>query len=371
MTAEDRVKAVAEFGFTERQSRFLVTVMLHSGVCLLRQYTAFAGIVDGQKTRKFFHKLVSCRYATAYPCRHNRGSVYHVHHKPLYRAIGETDSRHRRPMPAARVVDALTLLDAVLASPELVWLAAEEEKQVHLSSLAGIGADKLPHLTVGDGVAKAVRLFPDKVPIGIDLSGRWVVVYLLTNDRRDDFYWFLHRHAALFSALPAWTLRIVFPPPFDRLEERYRDDFRYALGTRSSNRANLVKDLRWYFKQRRAHELEGTPIQDEESYYEFKECLRATHFQVLYRRWLTEGEGAFDVVSSQAAADAIERGSGRVECHVLPFSYRHLSPLVGVARPRSKGAEKGEDTPTRPRPPFECSTVTVSASAEHVNHAAI
>ena len=29
-----------EFGFTERQARFLVTVMLHSGVRLLRQYTA-------------------------------------------------------------------------------------------------------------------------------------------------------------------------------------------------------------------------------------------------------------------------------------------------------------------------------------------
>lgn len=39
----DRVEGVAAFGFTQRQARFLVTVMLHSGVCLLRQYTAFAG----------------------------------------------------------------------------------------------------------------------------------------------------------------------------------------------------------------------------------------------------------------------------------------------------------------------------------------
>lgn len=65
MTAEARVKAVVKFGFTERQARFLVTVMLHSGVCLLRQYTAFAGIVHGQKTRKFFAKLVRRGYATA------------------------------------------------------------------------------------------------------------------------------------------------------------------------------------------------------------------------------------------------------------------------------------------------------------------
>ena len=38
MTFAERVTAVGAFGFTERQSRFLVTVMLHAGVCLGRQY---------------------------------------------------------------------------------------------------------------------------------------------------------------------------------------------------------------------------------------------------------------------------------------------------------------------------------------------
>ena len=89
MTAEDRVRAVAEFGFTARQARFLVMVMRHAGVCLLRQYSTFAGVVHGQKTRAFFQKLVSRRYASAYSCRHNRGRLYHVHHYGLYSAIGE------------------------------------------------------------------------------------------------------------------------------------------------------------------------------------------------------------------------------------------------------------------------------------------
>ena len=40
----DRTQAIAAFGFTERQARFLVTVMLHSGVFVERQYCAFAGI---------------------------------------------------------------------------------------------------------------------------------------------------------------------------------------------------------------------------------------------------------------------------------------------------------------------------------------
>src|SRR5206468_11114264 len=127
MESQDRIAAVVKLGFTERQARFLVLVMRHSGVCLLRQYTAFAGIVHGQKTRKFFAKLVSRRFATAYACRHNRGRVYHVQHKALYRAIGETDSRHRRPLSPDRVIHGLAMLDAVLATPTIEYLATADE----------------------------------------------------------------------------------------------------------------------------------------------------------------------------------------------------------------------------------------------------
>jgi hypothetical protein len=44
------VENIAAFGFTERQARFLLQVLLHSGVFLERQYCHFAGIVHGQKS---------------------------------------------------------------------------------------------------------------------------------------------------------------------------------------------------------------------------------------------------------------------------------------------------------------------------------
>ena len=62
MTFDERVHAVEQEGFTERQARFLTTVMLHAGVCVPRQYARFCGIVYGAKTRKFFDKLVRLRY---------------------------------------------------------------------------------------------------------------------------------------------------------------------------------------------------------------------------------------------------------------------------------------------------------------------
>lgn len=44
MTFQERTQAVARMGFTDRQARFFVTVMQHSGVCVPRQYARFARI---------------------------------------------------------------------------------------------------------------------------------------------------------------------------------------------------------------------------------------------------------------------------------------------------------------------------------------
>ena len=82
MTTSERVQAIADYGFTERQARFLVLVMRHSGLCIKRQYGTFAGIArGGQKCNAFFDRLVSRRYAIASDCVHNRARLYHVHHK--------------------------------------------------------------------------------------------------------------------------------------------------------------------------------------------------------------------------------------------------------------------------------------------------
>jgi hypothetical protein len=57
VTTAERVRAVAQEGFTDRQAGFLVTVMLHSGVCIGRQYCVYARIVRGQKVYDFFASL--------------------------------------------------------------------------------------------------------------------------------------------------------------------------------------------------------------------------------------------------------------------------------------------------------------------------
>ncbi len=134
MTFDERVREVAEFGFSERQGGFLVNVMLHSGVFVRRQYCAWAGVTHGEKVHQFIKRLDSRRMATPQRCGHGRGRLYHLHFKPLYDAIGERDNRLRRPAQLGRAVERLMLLDAVLADRSVTWLATEREKVSHFVS---------------------------------------------------------------------------------------------------------------------------------------------------------------------------------------------------------------------------------------------
>ena len=110
------VQAVAGFGFTEREARFLVHVMVYAGVFLERQYCAFAGIAHGQKTHDFLRKLIDRGYVTVItPGALHRGRLVHLQYQPLYEAIGEANNRNRRPASLGRMIERVMILDAVLA----------------------------------------------------------------------------------------------------------------------------------------------------------------------------------------------------------------------------------------------------------------
>ena len=64
MTDAERIDAVAKLGFTPRQAGFLVTVAMHAGVCLSRQYATYSGLVWGHVVREFFTALVKRRMSS-------------------------------------------------------------------------------------------------------------------------------------------------------------------------------------------------------------------------------------------------------------------------------------------------------------------
>jgi hypothetical protein len=342
LTHEDRVQAVVEFGFSERQARFLVTVMRHAGVCVPRQYATSAGVANGgEKTNAFFDKLVNRQYAVACNCRHNRARLFHVRHKPLYRAIGEAESRFRRAVPARRAVERLMLLDAVLTSPDSTWLTSEKEKAAYVAGLtAPVPTEQALDATVDVNPRRTVGVFRSAFPMGLDPSGRAVLLYLVTAPWTDEFRTFLQDQAASLRVVPSWTLRLVFPRPLDRAYGAYQTVVREELET-PLHRAT-IGELKWYFEHRQLAISQGVHAQTQAFLDRAAQVFNTSRFTLLYRRWLKQGDAAFEAVSSPVFAEALAGGVGRVECLVLPHTYRHLSPLAKLVHLAPTGVEEND-----------------------------
>jgi hypothetical protein len=329
MTFAERVRAVAKNGFTDRQAGFLVTVMLHSGVCVGRQYCVYARITRGQKVYDFFSALVDKKWATSYAAAHRRAYIYHVQNKRLYRAIGELNNRNRKPVTVARAVERLMVLDAVLAERSLRWLGTEREKVEYFRGATTLRPQELPHLAFGGGPAKTIRYFPDKLPIGLTGDGRThLFLYLVNRTTPVDFRAFLHRHAELLRALPEWELRLLVPRHLVAVAPLYEAAAREELSR--PLRLDDAAELRWYFVQQRRVERGGAP-EDFQRFRRACRAFRAPRFHSLYRAWKTSGDGPVHATVSPVLEDAIARHRGQVKRAVLPHVYAHLTPLVGSA----------------------------------------
>lgn len=361
-TKDERIAAVARLGFTERQARFLVHVMLFSGICLPRQYARSAGIAYGHNVTEFFARLVRDGDATAWRSLHNRGRSYHVRGRRLYEAIGEPRHRYRRPVPARQISERLMRLDALLAQPKVQWLVSEGEKVDYLHRLApALSTEGLSHVSNRAG-ARGPRLLPRDVLVGIGES-KPTFVYVATRANEDDWRRAIVGHGHLLAALPAWVLRAYFPPELKAQLSRFHFVFQEELGEPLS--PTILKELRWYFEQLRAPTPRTAPADRER----FRECqvqlLITPRYRLLHQRWLAHGDAAFDVASSSANAQHLAKHSGQLHCLLLPVSYRNTAALVTPdpkLPTRIEGVEQGDDGSERSQPPSDYSAVALMRS---------
>jgi hypothetical protein len=351
MTTAERVQAIVDYGFTERQARFLVLVMRHSGLCIKRQYGAFAGVArGGAKCNAFFERLVRRGYAVAADCVHNRARLYHVHHKPLYHSIGEPESRYRRGVPAAQVAERLMRLDAALISPDLDWLTTRAEKVAHLAVRVMPEPGTQPPETL---VVDRPDGFPGTFPIGLDASGRVVLVYIATKPWTNDFRSFLVGHLALLSVTTTWTVRVVFPPSLRRVVPDYRRAVYDELESRLDE--DTMRLLGWYFFHcHRGTDFTQPPYNSagpDSLRARFDRCKQAfvgPRFARLYQCWLADEHRALARIPV-AVSEAFASGRAALDLHLLPRSYEHLHPLVSRRRsqPRRVTADATEGDETR------------------------
>jgi len=332
MTDSERIAAIAGYGFTTRQASFLLTVLLHGGVCVPRQYCTFAGIAWGQVVANFFASLTARRFATVYPWAQRGGQVFHLHHKALYRAVGEPDSRYRRRGNVERAVERLMVLDAVLMRRSLTWLATERDKVAYCLNDRQLAHEDLPALTFVSGGLRTTRRFPDKLPLGFSSTSDEVsFLYVVTDPSGRAFRTFLEGHRSLLQRLARWRILLVLPRLFARSEPRQQAAIADLCA--APMRPALMEEFRWFCGIRRAVEQGGARRLelDAARYARARSAFGAPRFYALYRQWLREGDATWTRLASPAFHQAWQSGAATVETLVLPYAYGELGALVQTA----------------------------------------
>jgi hypothetical protein len=244
-------------------------------------------------------------------------------------------------------VERLMLLDAVLASPGLTWLTSEREKASYVTRLSAPVPTEHPDASVAVSPPRTVGAFRSTFPIGLDPSGRAVLLYLVTAPWTDEFRTFLQDHAACLRVASSWALRLAFPRPLDRAYGAYQTVVREELET--PLHSATIGELKWYFEHRQQAIGHGVNVQTQAFLERAAQVFNTPRFTRLYRRWLKQGDAAFEAVSSPVIAETLASGAGRVECLALPHTYRHLSPLANLVRsaaPPSTAASTATAHPT-------------------------
>ena len=169
---QDREKALEQFGWKGREAEWIALVCLHSGVFTRAQFSYFFDVGNNRKrAERFVRDLVERELGVEYPLPNKRGGAkaIRISNKPIYRALGIENVRHRRESDDSLMLRRLLSLDYVLEHSELPWLPTEQEKVAFFDSL-GIDRNRIPHRIYQGAVGKQTRYFALKLPIAADAN---------------------------------------------------------------------------------------------------------------------------------------------------------------------------------------------------------
>ena len=339
MTFDERVAALASLGFSERQTRFVVMVALHSGFCLRRHYTAFADLQYGAGVRDFLDRLVSRRLARRLDFRRDRGHVYHVCNSSIYNAIGQDDNRNRRRTSPALIARKLMLLDYVLAHRDVDWYATEADKVALFTGPFAVPALDLQQRIYVSRLRKTpptFRYFIHKLPIG--LTGDPPVgsfVFLVTDSTGQAFEQFLRDHLALLNHLPRWRIVAVAPrhipglPACDIALRRVVADVQRPR----RHTTEELDALTFYFTILDCldrDDLNHVSIADLNRFRETRPRFAAAEYEILFQRWKADGPTVLTNPIAPGFLAALAERRGVLDTYQLPIRYDRFGTYAGI-----------------------------------------
>ena len=167
-----RERKLEPLGWTGREAEWIALVCLHSGVFTRAQFCRYFNARRNRAFR-FVQALMERGEAVenenfmlpggAKPCR--------ISSKPIYRALGVENIRHRRKARAGIVMRQLLSLDFVLEHPGMNWLPTEPEKVEFFEGL-GLSRRLIPRRIYYGAVGAQKRYFALKLPLAADARKR-------------------------------------------------------------------------------------------------------------------------------------------------------------------------------------------------------
>ena len=124
-----RERALEPFGWTGREAEWIALVCLHSGVFTRAQFCHYFD-ANRKRALRFVKALVERRAAveSEWPVVNGGGKSCRISSKPIYRALGIENIRHRRKTTVSVLRRRLLSFDFVLEHPGMNLLPTEGEK---------------------------------------------------------------------------------------------------------------------------------------------------------------------------------------------------------------------------------------------------
>lgn len=332
MTRQECIDALAPLGLTPRQAHFVATVARHSGYCLRRQYEASAGLAYGKNVRSFLETLVTRGLASRTMYVTNRGYLYHLHARSVYRALGQEDDRHRRYASPALIARRLMILDTVLGEPEAQWCATEAEKVTLCTGRFHVALADLPQAATPEEPVPGMRpprYFGHKLPLALaGTPPRVHLFYLATELGTRPFARFLGDHAGLLRALPAWTV-VVVQPGHIVSTAHWETTFHDVIDATVWQAGDAVRALQSHFVTRAR--LDGNQVShltsaERASYEAARLRFASAALDAVYRTWISSGASHVDPALVRGLVPRL----GQLVVRVLPFSYQQFGAFPGV-----------------------------------------
>ena len=177
-----RERALEPFGWAGREAEWIALVCLHSGVFTRAQFCHYFN-TQRMTAFRFVKALIDRKEAveSEWPVVNGGGKSCRISSKPIYRALGIENIRHRRKATVSLLRRRLLSLDFVLEHPGLNWLPTEGEKVEFIEGL-GVHSNLIPRRIYYGAVRAQKRYFALKLPVA---GGDDTVTFAYADPGRD------------------------------------------------------------------------------------------------------------------------------------------------------------------------------------------